>query len=58
MYFVLGPLNLKHFTSKVYLHNSNFWLTLIHQNHTIYKEHTPKDTTIYVSYDLIHHQNK
>jgi hypothetical protein len=32
--------------------------TLIHQNHIIYKEHTPRDTTLYVSYDLIHHQSK
>jgi hypothetical protein len=33
-------------------------LTLIHQNHIICKEHTPRDTTLYVSYNLIHHQSK
>jgi hypothetical protein len=32
--------------------------TLIHQNHIICKEHTPKDTTLYVSCNLIHHQSK
>jgi hypothetical protein len=32
--------------------------TLIHQNHIICKEHTPRDTTLYVSYNLIHHQSK
>jgi hypothetical protein len=32
--------------------------TLIHQNHIICKEHTPRDTTLYVSCDLIHHQSK
>jgi hypothetical protein len=32
--------------------------TLIHQNHVIYKEHTPRDTTLYVSCNLIHHQSK
>jgi hypothetical protein len=32
--------------------------TLIHQNHIIYKEHTPRDTTLYVFYNLIHHQSK
>jgi hypothetical protein len=32
--------------------------TLIHQNYIIYKEHTPRDTTLYVSCNLIHHQRK
>jgi hypothetical protein len=32
--------------------------TLIHQNHIICKEHTPRDTTLYVSCNLIHHQSK
>jgi hypothetical protein len=29
-----------------------------YQNHIICKEHTPRDTTMYASCDLIHHQSK
>jgi hypothetical protein len=36
----------------------NLHPTLIHQNHVIRKEHTPRDTTLYVSCDHIHHQSK
>jgi hypothetical protein len=32
--------------------------TLIHQNHIIRKEHAPRDATLYVSCDPIHHQSK
>jgi hypothetical protein len=32
--------------------------TLIHQNQTICKEHTPRDATLYVSCYLIQHQSK
>jgi hypothetical protein len=32
--------------------------TLVHQNHVIWKEHTPRDTTLYISCNLIHHQSK
>jgi hypothetical protein len=32
--------------------------TLIHQNHIICKEHTPRNITLYVSYNLIYHQSK
>jgi hypothetical protein len=54
------PTKPKTFASKVHLHNSNFLSTsvlLIHQNYIICKEHTPRDITLYVSYDLIHHQS-
>jgi hypothetical protein len=58
MYFVLDLLNLKNLASKVRLYYFNFWSTLIHQNNIIIKEHAPRDTTLYVSCDLIHHQSK
>jgi hypothetical protein len=32
--------------------------TLIHQNHTLRKEHALRDITLYISFDLIHHQSK
>jgi hypothetical protein len=32
--------------------------TLIHQNHIICKEHILRNTTLYVSCNIIHHQNK
>jgi hypothetical protein len=32
--------------------------TLIQQNHIICKYHTPRDITLYVSCNLIHHQSK
>jgi hypothetical protein len=32
--------------------------TLIHQNHIIYKELTQRDISLYICYNIIHHQSK
>ena len=32
--------------------------TFIRQNHIIYKEHIPRNATLYVFYNLIYHQSK
>jgi hypothetical protein len=57
----------RHIKSKIFcIQNSSLQLqllvkpcpTLIHQNHIICKEYTQRGTTLYVFYNLIHHQNK
>uniref|UniRef100_A0A0A8XRC5 Uncharacterized protein n=1 Tax=Arundo donax TaxID=35708 RepID=A0A0A8XRC5_ARUDO len=53
--FSIVEISLKPFDSKVYLHNSNFLLTL---SYSLCKEHTPQDISLYVPCDLIHHQSK